>query len=208
MVEVKLTEDCMRLISQFESLTGAGSRDCVIDERNGRLIFVVNPGDMGLAIGKKGASIKKASEVMGKKIEVVEYNSNPEQFLKNCFLPAQVTSIVFTGETGAQSATVEVRDEDRGIAIGKDGKNIFKAKKLALRQHNIVDVQILQKPADKRRIRCHAVTILSFFVVSRFSVISPPVAIGFGQLRIVSLHLLRGKRERRAWGDLNPRHPG
>ena len=64
MVEVKLTEDCMRLISQFESLTGAGSRDCVVDERNSRLIFVINPGDMGLAIGKKGVSIKKASEVM------------------------------------------------------------------------------------------------------------------------------------------------
>ncbi len=149
MVEVKLTEDCMRLISQFESLTGAGSRDCVVDDRNGRLIFVINPGDMGLAIGKKGVSIKKASEVMGKKIEVVEYNSNVEQFLKNCFLPAQVTSILFEdGEDDQKTATVEVRDEDRGIAIGKEGKNIFKAKKLALRQHNIADVQILQKPMD------------------------------------------------------------
>ena len=148
MAEVKLTEDCMRLISQFESLTGAGSRDCVVDDRNGRLIFVINPGDMGLAIGKKGASIKKASEVMGKKIEVVEYNNNVEQFLKNCFLPAQVTAIVFDGEGDQVTATVEVRDEDRGIAIGKDGKNIFKAKKLSLRQHNIADVQILQKPMD------------------------------------------------------------
>jgi N utilization substance protein A len=146
MPEVKLTEDCMRLISQFESLTGAGSRDCVIDDRNGRLIFVVNPGDMGLAIGKKGASIKKASEVMGKKIEVVEYNSNPEQFIKNCFLPAQVISMTFDGEPGEQTVQVDVRDEDRGIAIGKEGKNIFKAKKLAQRQHNITDVQILQKP--------------------------------------------------------------
>ena len=108
MVEVKLTEDCMRLISQFESLTGAGSRDCVVDERNARLIFVINPGDMGLAIGKKGASIKKASEVMGKKIEVVEYNSNPEQFIKNCFLPAQVTSIIFEGEPEEQTVQVEV----------------------------------------------------------------------------------------------------
>ena len=148
MVEVKLTEDCMRLISQFESLTGAGSRDCVVDDRNARLIFVINPGDMGLAIGKKGASIKKASEVMGKKIEVVEYNSNPEQFIKNCFLPAQVTSLVFDGEPDQQTVEVEVRDEDRGIAIGKDGKNIFKAKKLAQRQHNIADVQILQKDID------------------------------------------------------------
>jgi N utilization substance protein A len=136
----------MRLISQFESLTGAGSRDCVIDERNGRLIFVVNPGDMGLAIGKKGASIKKASDVMGKKIEVVEYNSNPKQFIRNCFLPAQVTSMTFEGESGEQTVSVEVRDEDRGIAIGKEGKNIFKAKKLAQRQHNILDVQILQRP--------------------------------------------------------------
>ena len=151
MPEVKLTEDCMRLISQFESLTGAGSRDCVIDERNGRLIFVVNPGDMGLAIGKKGASIKKASEVMGKKIEVVEYSSNPQQFIKNCFLPAQVTAMTFEGEQGEQSVQVEVRDEDRGIAIGKDGKNIFKAKKLAQRQHNIIDVQILQKPLMEER---------------------------------------------------------
>ncbi|WP_292369518.1 NusA-like transcription termination signal-binding factor [Methanoregula sp. UBA64] len=149
MVEVKLTEDCMRLISQFESLTGAGSRDCVVDDRNERLIFVVNPGDMGLAIGKKGASIKKASEVMGKKIEVVEYNSNPEQFLKNCFLPAKVTSIEFSGEEDARSAIVDVSDEDRGIAIGKNGKNIFKAKKLAQRQHNIADVQILQKPGEE-----------------------------------------------------------
>jgi N utilization substance protein A len=120
-----------------------------VDDRNERLIFVINPGDMGLAIGKKGASIKKASEVMGKKIEVVEYNNNAEQFLKNCFLPAQVTSILFEeGEDDQKTATVEVRDEDRGIAIGKEGKNIFKAKKLALRQHNIADVQILQKPLE------------------------------------------------------------
>ena len=150
MVEVILTEDCMRLISQFESLTGAGSRDCVMDDRNARLIFVINPGDMGLAIGKKGASIKKASEVMGKKIEVVEYNSNVEQFIRNCFLPAQVTSMNFEGEPGEQSVQVEVRDEDRGIAIGKDGKNIFKAKKLAQRQHDIADVQILQTSADEQ----------------------------------------------------------
>lgn len=153
MAEVKLTEDCMRLISQFESLTGAGSRDCVIDERNGRLIFVVNPGDMGLAIGKKGASIKKASETMGKKIEVVEYNSNPEQFIKNCFLPAKVISMKFEGEPGQQTVLVDVRDEDRGIAIGKDGKNIFKAKKLAQRQHNILDVQIQQKPDGMQQVQ-------------------------------------------------------
>jgi N utilization substance protein A len=147
MTEVKLTEDCLGLISQFERLTGAGSRDCVIDDRNNRIIFVINPGEMGLAIGKQGASIKKASDVMGKKIEVVEYSPDPAQFLRNCFLPAQVTSIEFENDEndGSKIAHVDVRDEDRGIAIGKEGKNIFKAKKLAQRQHNITDVQLVPR---------------------------------------------------------------
>jgi N utilization substance protein A len=142
MGEIVLTEDCIRLISQFEALTGASSRDCIIDDRNQRIIFVVNPGEMGRAIGKKGASIKNASEEMGKRIEVVEYSPNPEQFIRNCFLPAQVTEVEILEENDQQVALVAVRDEDRGIAIGKDGKNIFKAKKLAQRQHDISDVRL------------------------------------------------------------------
>jgi N utilization substance protein A len=142
MGEIVLTEDCIRLISQFEALTGASSRDCIIDDRNQRIIFVVNPGEMGRAIGKKGASIKNASEEMGKRIEVVEYSPNPEQFIRNCFLPAQVTEVEILEENDERVAVVTVRDEDRGIAIGKDGKNIFKAKKLAQRQHDITDVRL------------------------------------------------------------------
>jgi N utilization substance protein A len=142
MGEIVLTEDCIRLISQFEALTGASSRDCIIDDRNQRIIFVVNPGEMGRAIGKKGASIKNASEEMGKRIEVVEYSPNPEQFIRNCFLPAQVTEVEILDENDQQVALVAVREEDRGIAIGKDGKNIFKAKKLAQRQHDISDVRL------------------------------------------------------------------
>ncbi|HNL86133.1 MAG TPA: NusA-like transcription termination signal-binding factor, partial [Methanoregulaceae archaeon] len=105
-------------------------------------------GEMGLAIGKKGASIKKAMEVMGKKIEVVEYSPSPEQFLKNCFLPAQVVAVGFETEDEGRIAHIEVRQEDRGIAIGKEGKNIFKAKKLALRQHNISDVTLVTEEEE------------------------------------------------------------
>ena len=145
MPQVVLTEECMRLISQFESLTGAGSRDCIVDNRNERIIFVINPGDMGLAIGRGGSSIKKASDALGKRIEVVEYSPDPDQFIRNCFLPAHVTDIDFVTDAEDQPiARVEVRDEDRGLAIGKAGKNIFKAKVLAQRQHDIVDVQLMQ----------------------------------------------------------------
>jgi N utilization substance protein A len=146
MGEVIITEQTLQLMAQFEEITGAGSRDCIIDERNERLIFVINPGDMGRAIGKQGSSINKASDILGKRIEVVEYSNDPEQFLKNCFLPAQVLSIEFEeNEEGERIAFVDVREEDRGIAIGKAGKNIFKAKQLVRRQHDIADVQLVQE---------------------------------------------------------------
>lgn len=145
MGEIVLNEQCFQLMARFEELTGAGSRDCVVDDRNDRIILVINPGEMGRAIGKQGVSIKNAMDALGKRIEVVEFSSDPVQFLKNCFLPAKVLSVELTeGESGETVAIISVAEEDRGIAIGKGGKNIFKAKKLAERQHDIADVQLDQ----------------------------------------------------------------
>ena len=149
MGEITISEDDMRLIAQFENLTGAGARDCVVDEKFGRILFVINPGEMGLAIGKKGASVKKASDAFGKKVEVVEYNPDKVQFLRNCFLPVQIQTVVFEqNEDGDEVAYIEVQAEDRGLAIGKEGKNIIKAKKLAFRQFDIVNVEFKQEEEE------------------------------------------------------------
>lgn len=149
MGEIVLNEQSLQLMAQFEQLTGAGSRDCIIDDRNERLIFVINPGEMGRAIGKQGSSIKKASDDLGKRIEVVEFSDDAEQFLRNCFLPARVTSVQFEeNEEGDLVAFIDVVEEDRGIAIGKAGKNIFKAKCLAERQHDVANVQLVQDDAE------------------------------------------------------------
>ena len=146
MGEITISEDDMRLIAQFENLTGAGARDCVVDEKFSRILFVINPGEMGLAIGKKGASVKKASDAFGKKVEVVEYNADKVQFLRNCFLPVQIQVVTFEqDEDGAEVAYIEVQPEDRGLAIGKEGRNIIKAKRLAFRQFDIVNVELRQE---------------------------------------------------------------
>ena len=101
---------------------------------------------MGLAIGKKGASVKKASDAFGKKVEVVEYNTDKVQFLRNCFLPVQIQVVTFEkDEDGAEVAYIEVQPEDRGLAIGKEGRNIIKAKRLAFRQFDIVNVELRQE---------------------------------------------------------------
>ena len=42
--KIKLTNEEMRQIALFESITGATAKDCVIDTKNNRLIFVVRRG--------------------------------------------------------------------------------------------------------------------------------------------------------------------
>lgn len=153
MAEITISEDAMRMIAQFENLTGAGSRDCVVDEKFNRILFVINPGEMGLAIGKKGASIKKAADAFGKKVEVVEYNADKVQFIRNCFLPVQVQTVTFEkDEEENEIAYIEVPEQDRGLAIGKEGRNIIKAKKLALRQFNIVNVELKKDEEEEELI--------------------------------------------------------
>ena len=42
----------MRMMSLFQNVTGATARDCVEDEKQDRVIFVVNTGKMGLQLVK------------------------------------------------------------------------------------------------------------------------------------------------------------
>ena len=58
-MQIKLTSDELRLMSLFQSVTSATARDCIVDEKMDRVIFVVNKGQMGLAIGKGGSTIKQ-----------------------------------------------------------------------------------------------------------------------------------------------------
>ena len=81
--DIKLTTDQMRLMSLFQNVTKATARDCIEDEKLDRLIFVVNEGKMGLAIGKGGSHIKSLQNKINRNVEIVEYSNEPEQFLKN-----------------------------------------------------------------------------------------------------------------------------
>jgi N utilization substance protein A len=140
--EVKLSTDGIRYIALFENLTGARARDCYEDSENNRLLFVVKNGDMGLAIGKGGDNINRVKKAIGKHIEIIEHSDDPAEFVKNAFHPVLVKNINISVTDGKRIAYVEVPTKEKGLAIGRDGKNIEKVKKLSLRHHNINDVII------------------------------------------------------------------
>lgn len=142
MSEVRLSTEGIRYIALFESLTGARARDCYEDLENNRLLFVVRNGDMGLAIGKGGDHINRVKKAIGKHVEIIEHSEDPEEFVKNAFHPVAVKNINIVINNDKRIAYVEVPTKEKGLAIGRDGRNIEKVKKLSLRHHNINDVII------------------------------------------------------------------
>ena len=141
---IKLTDEEMRLIVLFEGLTRAEVKDCVIDKERNRVIFVVKEGFMGLAIGRRGTNIRRIKRLIGKDVEVVEYAEDPREFLKKILTPARVRAIrIIEKEEGEKMAVIEVEPEDKGIAIGRGGKNIQKARILMKRHFNVDRVLIV-----------------------------------------------------------------
>jgi len=140
-VSIKFNANEIRYIALFESMTGAMVKDCIIDEDNGKITFVVKNGDMGLAIGKGGSTVTKVQRAVDKGVEIIEYSEDVTEFIKNIMAPAELKSIkVLQKENKEKIATLATDSINKRIAIGKNGHNIERAKLLAKRQHNISNI--------------------------------------------------------------------
>jgi transcription termination/antitermination protein NusA len=118
-----------RYIEELRILTRATAIDCFIDEKFDRIIYIIKKGDMGLGIGKKGENIKRMQNVLGKRIEMVEYAPERDTFIANIFKPVEVSKVEKDPATGELVITI-ARKSDLGTAIGKKGANIEKARLL------------------------------------------------------------------------------
>ncbi len=140
---IKLTTDQMRMMSLFQNVTGATARDCVEDEKQDRVIFVVNTGKMGLAIGKGGIHIKSLQNIVKRNVELVEFDEDPAKFLSNLLNSKLISEVKINKRTdGTKQAIVMVDPRKKGIVVGREGRNAEKARMLAKRYFDINSVLI------------------------------------------------------------------
>ena len=140
---IKLTNDQMQLMSLFQNVTSVTARDCVEDEKQNRIMFVISPGKMGLAIGRGGAHIKTLQKMVKKNIELVEYNDDPATFLKNLLNNKLVSEVKLSSRPdGSKQAVIVVNPRNKGIVVGREGRNAEKARLFARRYFEITNVQI------------------------------------------------------------------
>ncbi|MCP4760370.1 MAG: NusA-like transcription termination signal-binding factor [archaeon] len=154
MPKIKFNRDLMDLIRLFDSTTGASTLDCVVipdlgleredipEEEKKRIIFMVGRQDLSKAIGKNGINVIKLKEKLRKNIDIIAYDKDLNKFIRNLLYPAKIIGIEEQKRNNKTIILVNVRTQDKGLAIGKNGRNINKANVFAKRHFDIDSVII------------------------------------------------------------------
>jgi N utilization substance protein A len=77
---------------------------------------------IGSCVGQRGTRIMAViNELGGEKIDVIEWQEDPQKFITNALSPAKIASINIDDNN---TATVLVNEDQLSLAIGKDGRNV------------------------------------------------------------------------------------
>lgn len=141
MSEITLSNETVQYINLASKYSGASIRDCIVEDD--RVVFIVEKGQLGIAIGNKAKNLEKLRSLFKKSVKFVEFDEDRTRFVKNLCKPYEVTKVNFEDHDGESIARIEVHAKDKSKLIGKGGRNINMIRKMAQRHHLIKDVQIL-----------------------------------------------------------------
>lgn len=139
---IELSKDDMKCITAFETVSGAVVKDCLITPAV--VAFIVKEGDLGRAIGKKGANITRIRQLFARQVLVFEDSENMEQFIRNLFGTIPVQNINVHEKMDSKIAFVSVDENDRGNAIGRNGDRIKIGRSLLQRRFGC-DLRLVSK---------------------------------------------------------------
>jgi N utilization substance protein A len=85
---------------------------------------------VGACVGLRGVRIQAiVRELEGEKIDILKFDNNPHEFIKNALSPAEVHNVVIIDEAKRQAMAV-VPESQLSLAIGKQGLNVRLANRL------------------------------------------------------------------------------
>ena len=112
---------------------------------------------VGTFVGGHGTRVQAVMNEVGdqEKIDIVTFDANIEQFIKNALSPAEVSKVVIN-ETDKR-ATVYVNEDQQSIAIGRGGQNVRLASRLTGYELDIEQAVAATKPAADKLPKKNAV---------------------------------------------------
>lgn len=109
---------------------------------------------IGACVGMKGMRVQAVvQELRGEKIDIIQWASDPEQFVRNALSPAKVARVYVHAEDKAMQ--VVVPEDQLSLAIGKRGQNVRLAAKLThwridIKSESEADVDTARQEAIRR----------------------------------------------------------
>ncbi len=127
----------MKLISIFETMTGAKLKDCIMDDK---VIFIVHEQDMGKAIGRKGSNIIRLEKMLNKKVKLIAYSDDVQKFITNMIYPLKPQEIT------EEDKVITIKGSDsktKGLMIGRDRQNLNNLISITKRYFDITDIKVI-----------------------------------------------------------------
>lgn len=139
MMRIKFDANTIKYISLFETLTKAKPKDCFLDS-NRQLVFVIQQGSMGRAIGKGGSNVKKLERTIKKRIKIVEFNPDLLSFMSSLISPVKAKEIKIEGKT---VIIIPSDLKTRGLLIGKNAKNLKNFENITKKYFDIAEIRVI-----------------------------------------------------------------
>ncbi|PIN86040.1 NusA-like transcription termination signal-binding factor [Candidatus Woesearchaeota archaeon CG10_big_fil_rev_8_21_14_0_10_44_13] len=140
-MKIKYDVSLMGFMSLFERITGAQIKDCYLDTVLNCITFVVQPGQLGRALGKKAVNVKILKEKMNKNIRVVEFNPNILDFIRNMVAPLKVERV-----DQNEDGTIMITGPDtqtKGLIIGRNAQNLRNLENNVRRYFDVKEIRVV-----------------------------------------------------------------
>lgn len=136
-MKIKYTKELLDLMGLFSAVTGARLKDTFETEEI--TYFIVEPGQIGKAIGKNAVNIKKLQRKLNKKFKIIEFHPELTRFIANLIFPFKVDSI----EESEGLVTLKSQDrQTKGLLIGRNAKNLKTMTDVVKRYFQINEIKV------------------------------------------------------------------
>lgn len=141
--ELEVPEIFTKVIEIKASAREAGNRT--------KIAVVSNDSDIdpiGSCVGQKGTRVQAIIEELGgERIDIIEWNDDPEKMIASALSPAKVIKVELNKEEGTATAFVE--QDQLSLAIGQKGQNVRLAAKLTGWKIDVAEIEDKSKKVEK-----------------------------------------------------------
>lgn len=94
---------------------------------------------MGLALGRKGANIRRIESSLNRKIKIVEFNPELKDFIRSIIFPLRVDDIT---DDGGIVTLITHDTKTRGLLIGRAAQNLRNYESLVKRYFDVRELKV------------------------------------------------------------------